>query len=216
MRRERLEKIWTEIRLRHTLLASTVEYESFEDVRCVYKPYTNFKSARLEAAENLSTRYNTSKDAVLNEYLNGSRTLNDDKLAALIISSPEPEVDISTLSLQEGQAEQLQRYDFFILATHFLGDGMALHSTANEFFDLLGGKLEEYEKANSGLQWNTENGEIVRLKLVGFDIPDVLYSRFHLYLVYLQLKKAESPHQSRMVALHGPQLESNFSATKLK
>ena len=93
---------------------------------------------------------------------------------------------------------------------------MALHSTANEFFDLLGGKLEEYEKANSGLQWNTENGEIVRLIRVGFDIADVLYSLFHLYLVYLQPKKAESPLRSHMVALHGPQPESSFSATKLK
>jgi len=159
--RERLEKIWTELRLRHTLLASTVEFETYEDVRFVFKPHTSFNSARDDAAETLTVIHNTSKEQVLNSYLNGNRTLSDDKLAALIISTNESEIDASGLSLQEGEDEKLQRYEFFLLATHFLGDGMALHTTANEFFDLLGGKLEACEKAGSGLEWNVETGEIV-------------------------------------------------------
>lgn len=131
-----------------------------EDVRFVFKPYTTFKSARLEAAETLSFRFNTTKEQVLDGYLNGQRTLDDDKLAALIISSPEPELNMDALSL-EAEGDRMQKYDFFMLATHFLGDGMALHTTANEFFTLLGGELEKMEKENSGLQWDVKTGQVV-------------------------------------------------------
>lgn len=38
-----------------------------------------------------------------------------------------------------GDDDAEQEYDFFLFCTHFIGDGMALHSTANEFFTLLSG-----------------------------------------------------------------------------
>ena len=34
-------------------------------------------------------------------------------------------------------------YKILICATHFLGDGMALHSFANDLFGLLGGTLDD-------------------------------------------------------------------------
>jgi hypothetical protein len=36
------------------------------------------------------------------------------------------------------QSTTLAEYEFFLCATHFLGDGMALHQCANNFFTLLG------------------------------------------------------------------------------
>ncbi|KAF8913145.1 hypothetical protein CPB84DRAFT_1812064 [Gymnopilus junonius] len=41
------------------------------------------------------------------------------------------------------QSKDGQNYDFLICATHFLGDGMALHQFANDFFSLLGSPSSE-------------------------------------------------------------------------
>jgi fucose permease len=72
----------------------------------------------------------TPLSAQISAYLNGSRTLSDQRLAYLVISTPE-----STFVSLDAANEQ--DYDFFLFSTHFLGDGMALHATANEFFTLL-------------------------------------------------------------------------------
>lgn len=68
--------------------------------------------------------------ALLDGYLNGERTLSDERLSYLVISTPEAEFIAA-----DPEAEQ--EYDFWLFSTHFLGDGMALHTTANEFFNLL-------------------------------------------------------------------------------
>jgi hypothetical protein len=159
---ERVAKIWTELRLRHTLLSSSVEYQDFEEVRFVFRPRTTFEEARDAALTAFQFKYQTTKEETLDLYLNGPRYLSDSKLGALWITTERPESDLSSLSLQEGQ-EEATDFHFWLLATHFLGDGMALHSTANEFFELLGGKLEELEAANAGLEWDVKTGKVVRL-----------------------------------------------------
>ena len=68
--------------------------------------------------------------ALLDGYLNGERTLSDERLSYLVVSTPEGEFNSS-------DPEHEQEYDFWLFSTHFLGDGMALHTTANEFFNLL-------------------------------------------------------------------------------
>ncbi len=68
--------------------------------------------------------------ALLDGYLNGERTLSDERLSYLVISTPEAEFN-------SPDTEHEQEYDFWLFSTHFLGDGMALHTTANEFFNLL-------------------------------------------------------------------------------
>ena len=45
------------------------------------------------------------------------------------------------------EAERVRQFELLICAMHFLGDGMALHAFANDFFALLGG-----EKTEEGLQ----------------------------------------------------------------
>ena len=39
--------------------------------------------------------------------------------------------------------DSVKNYDLMICATHFLGDGMALHQFANDFFVLLANSVDE-------------------------------------------------------------------------
>lgn len=71
-------------------------------------------------------------------YLNGPRTLSDERLSFLVFSTPE-----ATFTSAEATADQEQEYDMHLFCTHFLGDGMALHTTANELFTLLADRPTE-------------------------------------------------------------------------
>jgi hypothetical protein len=64
--------------------------------------------------------------------LNGPRTLSNERLSYLIVS-------LSTDADATTSDDQLIDVSVLICATHFLGDGMALHQFANHFFGLLGG-----------------------------------------------------------------------------
>lgn len=77
---------------------------------------------------------------MVNSYLNGPRYLSDDKLSSLIISTDESSFAATSPTHDEAGEEIKQSYHFMLVTTHFLGDGMALHLTANEFFLLLAGK----------------------------------------------------------------------------
>ena len=60
--------------------------------------------------------------------------LSNERLSYLLVSSGE---------LQSASPCADQNADFVICATHFLGDGMALHQFANDFFALLGSPLDQ-------------------------------------------------------------------------
>ena len=84
---------------------------------------------------------------LIDSYLNGPRTLSNDRLSYLIVSSrdsdhlptpvstPNPDMP-NTASSNLGE---IREFDLLICAMHFLGDGMALHRFANEFFTILAG-----------------------------------------------------------------------------
>jgi hypothetical protein len=91
------------------------------------------------------------KDELISRYLNGKRTLGSDHLSHLFFSSP-----FSITSLEESfsdpthneqkeedipEADQPIQFDIVIAATHYLGDGMALHNFATEFFVLLASQV---------------------------------------------------------------------------
>ena len=103
---------------------------------------------------------------LIDSYLNGPRTLSNTRLSYLILSksiahpsptipspppTPSPSAHTSALgngeqALFEQDASQMTyQHDLLICAMHFLGDGMALHQFANDFFGLLGG-LESDEQ----------------------------------------------------------------------
>ncbi|BGP28788.1 hypothetical protein JCM10296v2_000524 [Rhodotorula toruloides] len=130
MHPERLLDIWTELLKRHTLLASSVEFEDYYNIRFCYDPPATALEAREKARSLMEMRVGEDAQRQISTYLNGPRTLSDQRLAYLVISTSE-----STFASPDPSAEQ--DYDFFLFSTHFLGDGMALHATANEFFTLL-------------------------------------------------------------------------------
>ena len=84
--------------------------------------------------------------ALIDAYLNGPRTLSNARLSYLVVSQP-PEDDLGILTpplsaepgtMPVAEEERTQRYELLICAMHFIGDGMALHQFANDFFCLLG------------------------------------------------------------------------------
>ncbi|KAJ7631066.1 hypothetical protein FB45DRAFT_747482 [Roridomyces roridus] len=126
MRRNRVSLVWAILRLKHPLLASRVEMHSYKDIRFVYMTPESVLEALESADASLEYRSQT-KDDLIDTYLNGPRTLANERLSYLIIS----------------QVEE-QEFDFLLCATHFLGDGMALHQFANDFFSLLAsGRADE-------------------------------------------------------------------------
>lgn len=78
--------------------------------------------------------------ALIDAYLNGARTLSNDRLSFLIIGSDCASKNMSTDHIPE---DSVKNYDLMICATHFLGDGMALHQFANDFFVLLVSHVDE-------------------------------------------------------------------------
>jgi hypothetical protein len=85
---------------------------------------------------------------LIDSYLNGPRTLSNDRLSYLVVSITD-------------STEETVNCDFLICATHFLGDGMALHQFANDFFGLLGGSstMSDLEILLS-TEWNTRCAKV--------------------------------------------------------
>ena len=91
---------------------------------------------------------------MIDSYLNGPRTLSNKRLSYLVIGHtqyespglPTPastprELDAPDEKRSENPITidgELCDFNFMICAAHFLGDGMALHNFANDFFTLLG------------------------------------------------------------------------------
>ena len=88
--------------------------------------------------------------------MNGPRTLSNDRLSYLIVSrtptsdsypSPPQTPSVAELdaSLELMAGERMHEYEWFMCAAHFIGDGMALHAFANDFFGLLGSSMSDQE-----------------------------------------------------------------------
>ncbi|KAF8956058.1 hypothetical protein BDZ97DRAFT_1672230 [Flammula alnicola] len=138
----RVALVWAIMRIRHPLLASKVKMTTYEDVSFAYDAPLSPNEA-LSLANRCLNYGSQSKDELIDGYLNGPRTLSNDCLSYLIVSKSE---------LSEGAD---QNYDFLICATHFLGDGMALHQFANDFFGLLGSTLDQDSLADKlSVEWS--------------------------------------------------------------
>ncbi|KAF9518212.1 hypothetical protein BS47DRAFT_1371086 [Hydnum rufescens UP504] len=135
----RIFLIWSILRLRHPLLASHVEMEEgmYDSVRFAYVPPLSARDALLDGEANVEICPGRTKDELIDGYLNGPRTLSNTRLSYLIVSHS------TTDDLGNLDPDAITEFNIMICAAHFLGDGMALHQTANDFFSLLGGKSEE-------------------------------------------------------------------------
>ncbi|KAF9074846.1 hypothetical protein BDP27DRAFT_1380944 [Rhodocollybia butyracea] len=132
--RDRVALVWAILRLKHPLLASAVEMRNYEDIRFVFKPYTSPESALQDSNNNFEYRTGT-KDELLHSYLNGARILSANRLSYLIVSQEPQSTDKSVI--ESPKDENQTNWDLMICTTHFVGDGMALHQFANDFFTLL-------------------------------------------------------------------------------
>ncbi|KAF5388592.1 hypothetical protein D9757_004680 [Collybiopsis confluens] len=150
--RNRVALVWALLRLKHPLLASAVEMHDYNDIRFVFNPYPSPEGALVDANKNLDYRTGT-KDELLDSYLNGPRTLSADRLSRLIVSqnqcSPEPNA-----------TGHWADYDLLICTTHFVGDGMALHQFAHDFFTLLSmEKTDDELNAMMKEEWHVRYGD---------------------------------------------------------
>ncbi|KAF4604942.1 hypothetical protein EYR40_003725 [Pleurotus pulmonarius] len=143
-RRERAVLVWAILRMRHPLLMSNVDMRDYDDIQFVLTPPASVAHA-LEDARNNFNASSRSKDDLIDSFLNGPRTLSNQRLSYLYFSVP----DDAGTSLPSppptpdpGSAKQLiESYvscEWIVCATHFLGDGMALHQFANDYFSLFG------------------------------------------------------------------------------
>ncbi|KAG6814136.1 hypothetical protein H0H92_002131 [Tricholoma furcatifolium] len=161
--RERVRLVWALLRIRHPLLASKIEMHSYDDIRFVYAPPHSSENALDDAGNNMEYRVQT-KDELIDSYLNGPRTLSNDRISYLMVSFPEnPHVGTDNV-----------RCEFLICAAHFLGDGMALHQFANEFFGLLGSLSMVQLSALLSTEWQDRCGKSTGLLP---DLPSALESR---------------------------------------
>ncbi|KAF8167602.1 hypothetical protein B0H34DRAFT_645497 [Crassisporium funariophilum] len=132
--RHRVSVVWAIMRLRHPLLASKVIMYDYEDIRFAYDVPISPAKALSEAERNLEYRTQSKAD-LIDSYLNGPRTLSNERLSYLVVAHDS--------SPSENGQDSVRNYDFLFCATHFLGDGMALHQFANDFFGLLGGPSDQ-------------------------------------------------------------------------
>ncbi|KAJ3733128.1 hypothetical protein DFJ43DRAFT_1138159 [Lentinula guzmanii] len=129
----RIAICWALIRSRHPLLMAKVIWDRNSGVSQTAdeEPYFWFsppKNKLKESKESLIFN-NLSKDELITNYLNGSRTLSDERMSYLVISTPshpEPSTDDD-----EGN------YDLLMCAPHFIGDGASLHQCTHELLALL-------------------------------------------------------------------------------
>lgn len=146
---ERIRLVWAILRIRHPLLASKVDMHSYNDVKFVYVPPHSAENALSNAKNNVEYRTQT-KDELIDSYLNGPRTLSNDRISYLVFSFPE----------YNGPGGDTLKCQFLICAAHFLGDGMALHQFANDFFSLLGSSTTPELAALLSKEWQTHCGKL--------------------------------------------------------
>jgi hypothetical protein len=126
----RICHIWAYQLIRHPLLAAKVVSGSYEDVSFVYTPPSTLDSCLQIANDHLSYGVGGEID-LISTYLNDARVLSSDRLAMLFV-------------VAEGNSE---RYQIMLCTTHYVGDGMALHTFMNEFYTLLGSDKSVVELA---------------------------------------------------------------------
>jgi hypothetical protein len=95
---------------------------------------------------------------LIDSYLNGPRTLSNERLTYLVIShtptldaqlptppsTPSPD-ESADLAAHPTHDDRVFNHELLLCATHFVCDGMALHQFSNDFFGLLGSDRSQEE-----------------------------------------------------------------------
>ncbi|KAF7333426.1 putative 15-O-acetyltransferase Tri3 [Mycena venus] len=164
--------------VRRLASCSAVAYPRF-----VYMAPESVMDALESAAASLDYR-SQSKDEMIDTYLNGPRTLSNERLSYLVIAQ-QPGKDCSK-SLDTSPSG-LQNFDLLLCATHFIGDGAALHNFANDFFTLVASdRVEEDLVSMLNEEWYSRwGGKDISDSFLGLPIsledrlPPMPDGRFH-------------------------------------
>ncbi|KZW03307.1 hypothetical protein EXIGLDRAFT_712338 [Exidia glandulosa HHB12029] len=170
---DRVAAVWAVLRTRHPLLGARIDPRSYDDVRFVYSPPKSAAAAIASARDNMEFRVQ-SKDDLVNTYLNGPRTLSNDRLSYVVVATPHDTPDFPYAAPNNSFAPSLanltllppmpslqntvdgpgQEFHFLLAAPHCLGDGMALYRMSDEFFEMLASdKTDAQLKELVHLEW---------------------------------------------------------------
>ncbi|KAH9926657.1 uncharacterized protein BXZ73DRAFT_102912 [Epithele typhae] len=192
MQQARVRAAWAILRLRHPLLAARAETCDglWDDVRFVYDAPSSPEAAFRAAEDGLLFRMG-SKEDLLEEYLNGPRTLSNTRLSCLFVSE--------VLIAPEQTPGALREYNLIISAAHFIGDGMSAHMLAHDLFSLLSGAahedaLLERLKEEWSVRWAgtpRESETILPLALEESMLPSGPMSRLHAITARVDFELSE-------------------------
>ncbi|KIP02084.1 hypothetical protein PHLGIDRAFT_130931 [Phlebiopsis gigantea 11061_1 CR5-6] len=194
--RARVRAAWALLRLRHPLLAAAAQMHDYDDVRFVYRVPVDADDVLQSADANLEYR-TQAKDELIDAYLNGPRTLSNDRLSYLVVSRPEVDALLTPprtpspsgegqlrLALDDVAGLPHSQFDLLICAMHFIGDGMALHTFANDFFGLLGSsktdaELDEMLRTEWSERWQNKDNDSSILPAAMEDNIPIKWSKLH-------------------------------------
>ncbi|KAF5373111.1 hypothetical protein D9758_001718 [Tetrapyrgos nigripes] len=133
---DRVAIAWAVIRSRHPLLVSTVTIDAEHPNRAFFNfcpPGT--KEDAISEARKALTFTNQSEEELIHDYMNGPRTLSNDHLSTLVISTPR--------QAKNSSAQETTHYDLLMCAPHFAGDGSSLHQCSHELLALIASQLPD-------------------------------------------------------------------------
>jgi hypothetical protein len=81
-------------------------------------------------------------------YLNGPRILSSEKLSCLVVAQPWRSGQTADISSSPETRDTIRDVRFMLSTTHYVGDGVSLHTWANHFFGLLGSQKTQKELDN--------------------------------------------------------------------
>lgn len=139
---------WAYQLLQQPLLGSHVRFQGYQDVSFEHAVPRTLAEALGQAQDRLVRFVSRSDKEMVDAYLNGPRTLSNERLALLCVAERAPQghtppdspvrADANDEIETEPRPEPRTEYEIMLCATHYLGDGMALHTFMNELYGLLG------------------------------------------------------------------------------
>lgn len=152
---QRVRLAWALQLVRHPLLASTISMRSYDDVAFLHNGPRSVDAALVAADARLkyfddSTPQSLREMDLVDAYLNGPRTLGNDMLACLVVRAGTQRVAEQYGAAGPASAgdASLVSFEIMLCTTHFVGDGMALHTFMNELYTLLGGSMSAEDIAD--------------------------------------------------------------------
>ncbi|KAF9554294.1 hypothetical protein CPC08DRAFT_713036 [Agrocybe pediades] len=191
---ERVARAWAIIYKRHPLLLCKVACE--EHPRMPYFLFVPPKDVNqaVQEARNSLTLNSKSKDELIFEYMNGPRSLSDNSISSLTIST-------SDISVSTSQAQ----YDLLMCAPHFLGDGTSLDIATHDLLTLLAGPLSNAELENELAEENDWLSVLPPAFESRLDVPTSRFSQAAIEVDFARMLQREIGGHTLPRNQRGPQ-----------